>query len=1286
MNHTPNKLSFRLTRFNQPGLSALCYRLGTYATFVQQMLARLLAQTGPGSVQPNGKPPLAGLNRNAHQDWAVALLYAWAVVADVLAFYQERIANEGYLRTATEPRSVLELIRAIGYEPRPGVAASTYLAFTVLAEADKPPRRVLVPKGLAVQSVPSQSHRPQVPQDLVAHRPPRPAQLPQTFETSQDFEARSEWSVLKPARFLPMGWQDIRPGTTSLRLAGIKTGLRPGDAILVVGKGAGDEENKSQPWLFAILNAVEMKPQAGFTQVAWENGQRSEMGQRPLRNPKVFALRQQTTLLGYTQTGLYYALDQTARWAPTNIGLPDEAVRALVMTKNGRLFAGTKKGVFHSENHGQSWQPANTGLTKKPIYALAVSDAGSLYAGTDGGGIYRSTDQGQSWTAISSGRSTPNPRGLSRLWRRTSPALPQTVIRELMMVSCKHKHYLVAGTDDGVFRSTDRGKRWLPHNLDLPQTDPKTGLARVGVSALATLQQGRHLFAGTEQGVFRLKASLKLKLWVAVVSGLALGVVLFLLPTLTGSISNALVSGLMARYAQAFNSITTTMSPSLLLLALAVLSVLLLRRLLIRYLDILAQLGLPTQALVGHESGRLLAGTNYGIFRSETGGRLWRLIKRWRPVRGWQPVNQGLLTQLGVLEPTFQSTLDDRTISVALRQAMANYKIILTQDNFLIVESSGSRWLIVDKNETPLYVLRKVAEGIAVYRGRSIQTLAISPQGDLLAGTAKGEVFCSTDNGDHWVALTGNLRLKDIQALLATQKGTFAAGTPLKETAEGQWSRFQVQNQQVDLPKTFPKISAGSWLVLRQNQKPAIALYRTEEVVTATSQDFKKKSAFTRLVVDTADDLGSFDRLTTTVLAQSEQLALFDDKPLAGNSLTLANLVPGLAAGHRIIVSGKRPRARVAGSAGNELALTSADGLQRAKLNPGDLLQVMAPLEPQASARTHWYLQNRDGFDGFVTVAADQIILEPANPDDESVSELAVILAVDNREQTRITLQESLQNIYDRATVTIYANVVHATHGQTIAAEVLGSSEGSQANYRFGLKQGSLTYLAGSTAPGLESTLTVTVNGLRWHEKPSLYGVNGDERVFSTRRDDRDRTVVIFGDGRHGARLPSGIDHVAATYRTGSGPEGNVEAGSLSQLQARPPGIRKVTNPIPARGGLAPETPDQARIKAPLEVRLVQRIVSLNDYEDFASAFAGIGRAQAKLLWNGRNRALHLTIADAAGQEVARNSDLYQALVRAINTARAAPMPPLHLDSFERLVFNLKATLVIEPVSKTYPG
>ena len=52
-------------------------------------------------------------------DEAIALLDAWALVANAVSFYTERIAQEGFLRTATERESVRWLARTLGYELRP---------------------------------------------------------------------------------------------------------------------------------------------------------------------------------------------------------------------------------------------------------------------------------------------------------------------------------------------------------------------------------------------------------------------------------------------------------------------------------------------------------------------------------------------------------------------------------------------------------------------------------------------------------------------------------------------------------------------------------------------------------------------------------------------------------------------------------------------------------------------------------------------------------------------------------------------------------------------------------------------------------------------------------------------------------------------------------------------------------------------------------------------------------------------------------------------------------------
>src|SRR3712207_4635279 len=88
--------------YNRPGLAAIAYRVGTHALFKESMLARLSA---------SDLPALRGLNTRDDDDFAVALADGWAMVADVLTFYQERIANESYLRTAIERGSLLELAR-----------------------------------------------------------------------------------------------------------------------------------------------------------------------------------------------------------------------------------------------------------------------------------------------------------------------------------------------------------------------------------------------------------------------------------------------------------------------------------------------------------------------------------------------------------------------------------------------------------------------------------------------------------------------------------------------------------------------------------------------------------------------------------------------------------------------------------------------------------------------------------------------------------------------------------------------------------------------------------------------------------------------------------------------------------------------------------------------------------------------------------------------------------------------------------------------------------------------
>src|SRR5262249_35021476 len=149
-------------------------------------------------------------------------------------------------------------------------------------------------------------------------------------------------------------------------------------------------------------------------------------------------------------------------------------------------------------------------------------------------------------------------------------------------------------------------------------------------------------------------------------------------------------------------------------------------------------------------------------------------------------------------------------------------------------------------------------------------------------------------------------------------------------------------------------------------------------------------------------------------------------------------------------------------------------------------------------------------------------------------------------------------------------------------------------------------------------------------------------RDFMVQTNYEGKTAIIFGDGKRGARLPSGRENVNATYRSGIATEGEIGANQLTILKARPFGIRSVTNPMPATGAVAPEDMEGARIKAPFSVRALDRIVSLKDYEDFTRAYPGVAKTQVKVLETGEGRLIHLTIAAADGNQIQADSDYYR--------------------------------------------
>ena len=515
-----------------------------------------------------------------------------------------------------------------------------------------------------------------------------------------------------------------------------------------------------------------------------------------------------------------------------------------------------------------------------------------------------------------------------------------------------------------------------------------------------------------------------------------------------------------------------------------------------------------------------------------------------------------------------------------------------------------------------------------------------------------------------------------------------------------EWPDFKVlipkNTNQIDLDAVYQKIVKDSWLVLTL-PNATTELYSVTDAREAARADFTLTGKTTRVTLS-GNNLTNFDNevRTTTVFAESEELALAEvpiTDAVLGKTITLDAKVEGIEPGKKLIVTGKRMRASIAPGWRSDTAwppgtLQVVTGTLDWKLD----LFVLGPPVQLDGGKQKWHFESENGAEVFFTaeqtafsfrregdtVTTGKILLLPSKGEDETVSDLVVIgppgnLKINDR---TLVLESDLQNVYDRATVSIYANVASSTHGET-TSEVLGNGDASRPFQEFTLRQSPLTYTSANTPSGTASTLEVRVNDLLWHEVPSLYGRGSKDRVYMTERDDAGATTVKFGDGVTGARLPTGTANVKATYRKGIGLKGDVKAGQLSLLMTRPLGVKGVTNPIEAAGAADAQETRDAQSNAPLTVLTLDRIVSLRDYEDFARSYAGISKAMATWTWNVHARGVFVTVAGVEGATVSESSDLFTNLLSAMRKSGDTNVP-LQIKSYVPKTFKLAADIKVQ--------
>jgi predicted phage baseplate assembly protein len=209
------------------------------------------------------------------------------------------------------------------------------------------------------------------------------------------------------------------------------------------------------------------------------------------------------------------------------------------------------------------------------------------------------------------------------------------------------------------------------------------------------------------------------------------------------------------------------------------------------------------------------------------------------------------------------------------------------------------------------------------------------------------------------------------------------------------------------------------------------------------------------------------------------------------------------------------------------------------------------------------------------------------------------------------------------------------------------------------------------------STLTVRVDDLLWKKVPALYQRKPNKRVYVERLGDGNTTTIHFGDGVMGARLPSGQQNIRLEYRKGSGLEGQVKARQLTQLLSRPLGVKEVINPLPAEGADEPESLSDARQNAPCTVLTMERVVSLQDYEDFARAYSGVAKALATWTWDGHHRGVFLTVAGPDGAAIPAGGIVATGLLNSIQAA-GDPYVPVRVGTYRKATFEIAGSVTVD--------
>ncbi len=409
-------------------------------------------------------------------------------------------------------------------------------------------------------------------------------------------------------------------------------------------------------------------------------------------------------------------------WEKTN-GPYGGHINGFTINSSGWIYAGTSGGgIFRSSNNGDDWISINIGLNATEVRCLITNTSDHIFAGTYGSGIFRSQNNGDSWIQINA--------GLTEFY--------------VFSLAVDQSGDIFAGTKSGIFRSTDNGNSWA-----------LTGGMNY-IFALAINDSG-HIFAGNYGNIYRSKDHGFT--WSSY--GIPAFVILGFTINSRGHIFAATYGAGILRSTDNGDSWITCYSP-----------------------------GPGFNSFAINQSGHIFAGAYKSVYRSTDDGVSWDIV-----LDGFY-VKALAINQSG---DVFAGTGDEgvlRSTTNGNEWIQINNKLTATDIFSLAINSNGEIFSAVSgefgwDNSGNGMLFRTSNDGDdwlsagkpAGWDGSSIPALAISSSGDILAGTADysmenwSGIVRSTDGGGTWNGLWFNQDSYPVYSLLIDSDGYIYAGT-----------------------------------------------------------------------------------------------------------------------------------------------------------------------------------------------------------------------------------------------------------------------------------------------------------------------------------------------------------------------------------------------------------------------------------------------------------------------------------------------------------------------------